>query len=300
MRTISSRPTGSRTRGFPSVKLRGIHLGGRPDRSYPNGWASFWDEEYDEVALNQDVDLAISLGANCVKLMADVTSYIAGGADLIRMKTRLRDFLTYTTEQKILVAWAQPIPEWPEETPIEDIRDAIVEIARDLNDFSNVINFDCLNEINFYTTPSQAAENCAGFFPSIRSVTRIPLTASFSGSPNTLEEYVEAVDEWVDFYDFHLYSMGSPALLDDYLALIDRPFLIGEFGLSGYSDSESLIQQIEDFALPVSAFALCYGGILFPQYDAPDLDAGYPGLVNVVSGPNEDSVAAFESLPNWT
>lgn len=299
MRPLSCRPSGSRTRGWPAVKLRGVHIGGRPDVSYPNGWASFWDEAYDQDALEADVDLAVSVGANCVKLMSDIVSYIDGGADQTRMDTRARAFLDYTEAQNLLVAWAQPIPDWPAETPIEDIRDAIVSIAAMLDDYPNVVNFDCLSEINFYATPSEAANNCAGIFPSVRAVTSIPLTASLSALPNTLSAYTAALDAWVDFHEFHLYSMGTSAMLDDYLALTDRPFFLGEFGLGGYSTPASVAQQVEDFAGPVSNSPFCHGAIFFPQYDTPDLDAGYPGLASLVSGAHEVSVEAFMSLPAW-
>lgn len=302
MRLASSRPCGSRLRGFPATKIRGVHLGGHPGVDYgPPGasnWTAFWIGGWNWDVLRGDVDQAIEVGANNVKLMADITSLIAGGAAAVQMNDRMRQFLDYTVNVGITVHWVQPMPDWYGSAYEEGIA-AMVDMVQVLDEFPNVVGFDCLSEINFYTPASLIANDLAAVFPPLREVSTMPLSASVSGNPSTMDAYLAVLDEWVDYFDFHDYEMALPSQLDEFNALYDKPFLIGEFGLGGYSDPASTVQQLEDFGKPVSEMPNCYGAIWFPQYDVPDLDAGLPGLSNVDTGPHAGPVAAFGALPAW-
>lgn len=305
MRLASARPVGSRLRGRPVTKVRGVHLGGRPDVDYgtpgpgESGWTSFWTTLFDWDALTEDVDRAVAIGANNVKLMADITRYFVGGAARDLMNHRMRMFLDYTRDSGVTVHWAQQVPIWYGDAYEEGIA-AMVEMVQVLDEYPHVIGFDCLSEINFYAPANLIHLDLEALFVPLREVSTMPLGAGLSGNPSTMDAYLEALAPWVDYFDFHDYEMASPSHLDEFRAAYGKPFLLGEFGLGGYSSPTDTTQQLVEFGQPVSEMPDCYGTIWFPQYDALELDAGYPGLLAVDGTPHAAPSAAFAAQAGWT
>lgn len=295
MRAVATQyPYGRRLRGQPTRKCHGVLISPRDGQDLRYSWITNYEPD---TWLHAQLDLAASVGANTVKWLPDIHAYINGGNDLALMKQRLSLFCEHALSIGIDLVWQTPIDVFgwggdPANLP------ALLDFAADIDRYGNVVYWDVLPESHFYTNAATAAAIAEAVFPAIREVTKIPLTASLSGNPNTQDAFIAALDPWVDLFDWHLYYyFFNDADLAEYRALpTARPFVIGEFGISPAGGPNDVVTQIEEVGTTFSSLD-CWGALYFPLVDyVGPLGDSYSGLYDGDFVPHEAELAAFVAM----
>ena len=228
----------------PEVVLKGANIAVKPayyswggrDSSFV--WAALWDEWDWDNWIKFQIDAAKVLGANTIRMIGDVAGIYSGMFTRVEYLTRLEQVLNYLAIQNMYMYYCGG-----------DLRNSagaggdvhlaeFVAAATTLRNHPNLIAWDVVNEISAsYRSLGRrqcivwAREWTAG----IRAVApNIPLGFSNCSPMFSDVSTYRKFDEFVDYFDLHLYPTPSAPvtdqILDPLLGMTNKPILIGEFG----------------------------------------------------------------------
>jgi hypothetical protein len=221
-------------------------------RQINSKWADLWNTWNWESWIRPQIDLAVTYGANCIKITAsginpeDGFSYPADAV----LKARIEQVCGYAQARGMVVYWnllAHPFYGFGAGgTSLTANLPQIQKVTSWLREIPNVVAIDVCNEINNSPPPSWGGNNyaqmqtdLAALFAGVRAVTSLPLTCSVlcQAVSDITGPYMSTVAPLVDFHDFHPYYTGATPAVSDVTALRAAPwykgrYLIGEIGTS--------------------------------------------------------------------
>lgn len=288
----TNRPYGVRTRNFPTMKIRGLHIIPESGEQWRDMWVHNWDWMN---WVKRQIDLSKEAGANALRVMPAIDLYIIGGADKDSMRSHLRQYIEYCGEQDLLVGFSVPIADWGSSVN-PSVQTAFEEFCTDIADWPHALHFDTLNEINLQPSSNAQANNwLAGIVPVCRNFCDLPLTASLNGMQYS-NAWTDKVDPYVDFHDFHPYYQWYD---HNHIAVYKtrstmRPYLFGEIGVDNSSPTDLAGQW--GLALETAQDPYCHGIFAFSIVDYLNFPGIYP---TDLSAPRAAALSAFQSWPAW-
>lgn len=273
MRTYaSSRPYGVRLRGWTDVKLKGLAIwNAGASQSLPPDASVFWGTAWDWAGdVQPQIDLAVSLGANCVKFETSIYEVVNSQTTTL---ARMGQVLDYLDSLGLLSYWclSQFTYEAAKGLSLAEIAAGMQPAARLLDGYGGVVALDLINEINSESSDSSTRILwMEALTPAVRAATGLPLTYSLYVGDSSVwgSSVVGEVAPYVDFHDFHPYngltSPPQPSDVDAYRALgYDRPFLCGEAGCDASRFSASTQTSFWEAYGTLAALEDCYGDVGF-------------------------------------
>lgn len=176
------------------------------------------------------VDLAVSAGCNCVRLIGDVAGVYAGTFSAATYRSRWRQLIDYCASLGVYVYVAGGgVSQFGSMTQA-DIIAVLVELAAELDGDSTVVAFDVIQE----SGASWALTNAHAVSEAVRAVCDRPISYSIGATAKASVASVtnrNALAPWVDFFDYHLYfQCDARTLLGNYWRTCSTPLMVGEFG----------------------------------------------------------------------
>lgn len=231
------------SRTILSGKLRGANIACKPGGPQWGGLFAEWDWGN---WIKPQVDRAAALGLNAIRLIGGANSVLMSNgaaspqitqASYIARWCQLADYC----QIKGLYLYPVLVTGGDATGPGIGYQDAgltalVAASATALAAYSNVIAFDIFQEAALPT----AATDVLAMMTSVRAAAPgVPLTCSHAGSidwhdltSDVATQVVQAVGG-SDFMDIHVYEDGIiPSTPDFLLAIVKKPFLVGEFGAS--------------------------------------------------------------------
>jgi hypothetical protein len=233
-------------------KIRGGNITVKPSGQ---GWQGMWAEWDWTNWIKPQVDRAVALGMNTVRVIGSAECVIV---DPIPVTLPKISQATYLARWQQLVEYCQSVglylypvvvQKWDfidTQTPTynfqaSNVTNVVTATAQLLGVYTNVIGFDCFQEGD--ATYGLAVADVLAMYSAIRAVApTVPLTTSNStGGFGTLRGFWDdttslSYQAWTatggsDFIDIHLYTDALVASdLDGFIQRVGKPVLIGEFG----------------------------------------------------------------------
>ncbi|BBY59349.1 hypothetical protein MSAR_24850 [Mycolicibacterium sarraceniae] len=233
--------------------LRGANIHPKAADFYTDGafdnanvWAQLWTRWEWDGWIERGIELAKGLGANTIRIIGDIRGLHQGRITRATYLDHLRQLTEYLDSQGMYLYGTSG-----DLRHLVDIDEMFITAelqaqADLLNDYPNVVGWDVMQEIgsSFKTFGKQRCiELARNWAAAIRSVTTgIPLTYSSISYTWDVATYRE-FDEFVDYFDLHLYSTPEARLGDQSIApllsMTSKPVMIGEFGV----DTRALTTQ---------------------------------------------------------
>jgi hypothetical protein len=232
----SSRPTPLALPG--GTLIRGANITVK-DSNYPRPWHNLWLEWDWERWIKWQVDLAKSVGANCIRMIGSVSVVAEGALPFDQYGARWSQLLEYLSAQGML---AYPCPgqldQWGSGTPSQ-AEQLYRQLGEVFSGHSNVLAVDVSNEaLNEVAGGRSAAELEGVLMPldhALRQTMDKPLAHSMtvSRAEDWAWPWISRFSEMSDVLDVHVYYRAAPS---DAAALLHntggtRPVLVGEFGI---------------------------------------------------------------------
>lgn len=270
---------------FTTTKIKGLEV--VPESAEGGNFGNLWKDWPWASWIKPQIDLAIGLGANLVKLGGgSVEAQLSGYITAPTAATQAQQFLDYCAGTGLLVYWTMGNTS----TSVESGAAALIATELGvLNGYPNVVGIDMCNEINY---PSVAIATAQGIMNTLtapaRAATGLALTYSLSIQGAGL--YTQAVPQfgapvvapYVDFFDFHPYYVSEgepqPSDLDTFRSQpYYKRWMIGE---CGYSASVGETQQTArwDAIGATGASSDAYGAVGFSITDFGGSGSGDYGV----------------------
>lgn len=253
----NTRAYGMRIRANQPVRIKALNVVIAPGQQWANLW-SLW--EWDRL-IRAQIDVAISMGCNAVKITASGINGEAGSnyPSDATLLARIQEFCGYAQSHSMGVYWnlaAHPSYIWggAGTTPLSTTLPSMQKVCGWLESIPNIVGIDVVNEINNGIPTTWSGPNYAQFLADItallagiRQATSLPLTVSnwvqsVAGITNTYAATSAAV---TDFHDFHpYYTSGTPAAAD-VATLRTMPWYLGRYlvGEAGTNLSQGTTAQ---------------------------------------------------------
>jgi hypothetical protein len=271
---------------LPSIRAKGLQLTGL------SGQFTSWEVLFTNgqwTAGNQmkaQIDLAIGLGANAVKITAPLGSFVTGGSTQATATTNMKVMLDYVAAAGLQFYWNLSIYSQLVSATNAPIAGAAMSgILAVLNQYPNVFAVDVINEINFGQTMATAKAWMDGLTNQVRAATSKPISYSLSvqSAFDFGGVWPEFSAAYVDYQDFHMYYTTANPVADvtnHYFAdaaANPRPYFVGESGLSA-ANGQSAQSARWDCAGKLAADSRSRGAIGFTTVDFGGASTGDYGI----------------------
>ena len=291
-----AQPYGARLRLPTRVKIKGLNVVPKASDITvdPAGWGPMWNTFDWAGWIKPQIDLAITQGANTVKVTGSgaTASYPSQSV----FQSRMRQFLDYCLSSKLFVYWNYASSDWG--GSVATATPFLQAVVGVLSPYPNVIAIDCANEIGLFgITLANAQSLCqvgkaAGSLPVTGSLSCNSAAAFTDGTASGIAPYV-------DFMDFHPYfDTGDPSNNDwaTYrAATYYKPWLIGECGKQN-TLAASIVQSRWTALGQISNLAAdCFGvvGFSITDYDTNQFGM-YPATL---TGARSQQSVPFSAWP---
>jgi hypothetical protein len=294
-------------------RVRGVNITPGPDDwGGASPWAELWSRWEWNGRIKNELDDAVTVGANCVGLIGNTHVVTSDTVPMARYLQQWTQFLDYT---KNCGLWVYPcggdLAHWGH-TTLDAAESVYRGWAEMLASYNHVIGVNITNE-----APSQARARGAIAYAEpepwydtvkrlgelVRTTAEKPITHSRSitaasgswqfGSPDT--------DKISDFLDVHVYDAPSPNDADALLASdwgAGKQLILGEFGVDMTADSPSRTAFFNAVKALISHSARCVGGLVWAIYDTDDTPAGGFGLYDANRAARTDIATPFATFPS--
>lgn len=250
-------------------------------------WSDMWSLFEWERLLRPQIDLAISMGANAIKMVGSGINGEAGTnypSDVL-LKARIEQVCGYARSHGLVVYWnlaAHPSYIWGAAgtTPLSTTLPTLQKVAGWLENIPNVVGIDVVNEINNGIPTTWNGPNYAQFLADtsallagIRKATSLPLTVSIwcQTVADITNTYAATIASQTDFHDFHPYYTGGTPAATDVTSLRTQGWYLGRYliGECGSNLSQGTTAQT-NFTAGIGALganADSFGSVLFCASD---------------------------------
>lgn len=256
--------------------LRGVNLTVKP--GYANGaadvtntvWADLWEEWDWDGWVKWQIDLAASIGANCIRLQGGVGGVARGQITSADYETKLRQIIEYV-DTLGMGFYATGTGDYS--TPRTDAtRDALVEMGAIVSEYEHVVAFELFQEWDYWvqTVPIDMASMVTildGWYQAVKAAgCTKPLTYSVVWDFNAIE-----VEHCIDFFDMHCY--GGPTF--DWKSYTCRKdvLIAGEYG--GHMADADRVARYQGVQAFLKKYTNFYGGFAWAIVDQGTVDQLY-------------------------
>lgn len=263
-------------------------------------WADFWHEWDWDGHLKPSVDLARQAGMNTVRLIGDLQGVYEGLMTRSGYLSRLEQLVEYLGENDMRFYWTGGDVRHLGGGDGKYVAGELEAQAELLSGYNNILACDLVNEIagSYGSVGFRQAVGWAREWAGvIRSVMPdLPITVSTAARFVWDVDVYREFDEFVDFFDFHLYPDHDVSVqaFSPLVAVTDKPILIGEVGgdtryftipeiVAHYDNVRGLAEEIPQ----ITGFV--QWAIMNPNCGLYDLDGSE----------KEEIVAAFEEFPTF-
>jgi hypothetical protein len=294
-------------------RVRGVNIGPGSDDLRDDSWTGLWHRWDWNGRIKCELDDAITLGANCVRLIGNTNVVTSNAISTAVYLERWSQFLDYTKSHGL---WVYPcggdLRHWGDTT-----LDAAVDLYHDwaelLAKADHIVGVDITNEAPAasrsldaggiaYHEPESWYYTIKHLGERVRTVSGKPITHSRSitdsspswqfGSPET--------DLISDFLDVHVYVVNAPTDADSLYASdwgAGKQLIIGEFGVDMTVDGTSRTALYNDVKGLINHSANCVGGLAWAIYDTGTTLDSQVGLFDENRRPRLDIVTPFGAFP---
>lgn len=298
----------------PTQRIRGVNIAPGPDDwSGNSSWAELWKNWNWDGRIKNEIDDALAVGANCVRLMGNTHVLTSSAITKDEYLGRWSQFLHYAQSRGL---WVYPcggdLRHWGN-TSIDDARDIYGSWASVLTDYDNVVGVDITNEAyaasrseagpTDFREPESWLYTVSQLGELVKDVTGKPITHSRGltalGDENW-EFGCPETDALSDFLDVHVYRTVSVGGTNGLFASdwgIGKQLLIGEFGVPMTADTSARSAFYEDVGAFISSTPNCVGGVAWSIYDAGAAPESQYGLIDGDRQPRLDVTTEFGSFP---
>lgn len=248
------------------------------------------------------VDLAISAGANCVRLIGDLLGVNDGTFTSAYYLACWEQLIDYCAAQGIYLSAAGGGVSQVSGLSSSVIETALVNHATLLDGYpATVVGFDIVQE----STASWAPTNAASVSAAVRAVTDIPITYSHAVTATSGfrgPAWRDALQSHVDYFDAHFYIDPLPFVLyDGYWSKGEtKPLLIGEIGASVAEGQAAQSERYEAgvvVARKRDLSLLPAGTLTWAITDQGTADGDKWGMWDTSGTPRSHLLNAFARLP---
>jgi hypothetical protein len=205
---------------------------------YPRPWHNLWLEWDWDNWIKWQVDLARTLGANCIRVVGSVSTVAEEAVPLAEQQAHWAQLLDYLATVGM---YAYPCPSDLRHWGAATLPQAVAQyraLGGLLDGYANVIGVDVSNEAAFALEDGRNAADLqatlSALTAALQARTSKPLTHSVSLG-NAQEWFQPWVGQFTatDFVDVHLYYTPAPTDAHSLFGQSwgDRPLIIGEFGI---------------------------------------------------------------------
>lgn len=294
-------------------RIRGVCLGPAvEDFRGDSAWTGLWQRWDWEGRIRNELDDAVAVGANCVRLIGNTHAVTSNVISRDLYLSRWQQFLDHCSGAGLLVyPCGGDLRHWGE-TPLPIAEDIYRDWAGLLARYDGVVGVDITNE-------SPAASRIQGgvaFHQSeswlytvrrlgevVREVTDKAITHSrglykydaaswLHGSPET--------DVLSDFIDVHAYRASTPAEADALYAsdwAANKQLLIGEFGANMTATVFERAAAYQEVKALIEHDPRCVGGLAWTIYDTGTDPESMYGLYDENRQPRQDIADVFATFP---
>lgn len=249
--------------------MRGANLTVKP--GYVHGgaanqvWSDLWDEWDWTNWIKWQIDLAVTAGANCIRLQGAVGGVARGQFTRATYEARLRQLVAYC-DSLGLGFYATGAGEYS--TPrTQATIDELVHMGEVLSEYSNVVAFELFQEWDVWqsilgVTEASIIETLTDWYDAVKaSACTLPVTFSGTSNASTIR-----VREIADFLDRHLYS--NPTLSEiEYLSFFKSRVMIGEFGQAMNAGTPARQSRYTSVRDAINAWPFVYGALAWAVVD---------------------------------
>jgi hypothetical protein len=293
-------------------RIRGVNIAPGPDDwDGDSPWAELWSTWDWDGRIKDEVDDAVSVGANCLRLIGNTHVVTSGALTEEVYLQRWTQFLDYAKSRGL---WVYPcggdLSHWGD-TTLKAAEDLYNDWAVLLSTADHVVGVDVTNEapeqsrivggIAYHEPESwYYTIKCLGEI--LRATSKKPITHSRSvakpgagwqfGSPET--------DLISDFLDVHVYAVDTPNDADPLYTSgwgAGKQLILGEFGTDMTVDSTSRTSFYYQVKELINHSANCVGGLAWAVYDAGTIPVSQPGLYDGSRTLREDIAKPFVTFP---
>jgi hypothetical protein len=245
--TASSTPTTGQTQEraprrvlhLPSDALiRGANVAVK-FQHYPRPWHNLWLEWVWDHWIRWQVDLARSLGVNCIRIIGSLSAVAEGDLSTEQYRGRWQQLLDYLGANDVFAyPCLSDLRDWGSGT-LSGATDLYRSLGALFDGHATVIGMDVTNEAKDGLRPNTSGRQLEALLDrlteALRQKTTKPLTHSRSlhGAEDWTQPWVGRFAGISDFTDVHVYY--TPARTDAHPMLrepwADRPIIVGEFGI---------------------------------------------------------------------
>ena len=250
----------------PEPRLAGANITVKPE--HLGKWKNFYVEWDWDGWIRWQIDQAIEVGANSVRVIGDIGCVADGDLTQEAYLDRQRQYLEYCGEKGLRVYACGGDRGHFGTASQEDVCRQLAAHAKLIDGYTHVTCFDVLQEVGLSwvrNVPDRAEvlSRCREISAAVRAETAIPITYSHPTPrlpfDSAMWECGEELREWeplVDYYDFHIYYVPKPGDMAPLFAATNLTVLIGEFGAPVSAHEEQRAAQyraVADLVAPTGA-----------------------------------------------
>ena len=298
-RAAATPPGGHVSLALPGhLLIRGANITVK-DSYYPRPWHTLWlDWDWDGW-IKRQVDLARTLGVNCIRVIGSVSVVADGALSVERYGAHWDQLLEYLAGLGML---AYPCPgqldDWGSGTPSQVAR-IYGQLGEVFSRHANVVAIDvsneALNEVAGGRAPAEVQAVLSPLDRALRQTVARPLAHSVTmGRPRDwAQPWLQRFLQMSDVLDVHVYYAAAPADAQGLLrnAWADLPVIIGEFGIGTERPQAARIAYFEAIRTLVTSDRRFVGALAW------DIASPRFGLFDPGGVARSDVTAVFTTFP---
>ena len=288
------------------AKIRGTNIAVAVDAT----WALFWKNFEARIpAITQQLDLAVSVGCNVVRLIGSVLGVANGTFTRAEYLAHWDHFNQLCADRGLYIypcaqhyydtasGYPSSFTTIPQSTLIAEE----VAFAQHVDQYGRCIGIDLVCESNYYAPKYQAP----ALYNAVKQVTSLPLTFSLlyqsANDTPTMATMWSTVNSRADFCDIHWYGPAVTATtLDPYFAGNVKPFVVGEFGSpdsQGYVQTQRYQQAAAAIGHTTPGGHRAAGAFNWTIQDYSTDPANRYGLFDTAGNPKTQLTSIFQTIP---
>lgn len=264
--------------GGGATRLRGANVTIKPTTTSP-GWRKLWGAEWDYSWVKGQIDQAVSVGANCIRIIGAVNGIVGGHYTRATYHARVAQVIEYC--QSLGLGYYLVGAGDYETTRTQATLDELIAVGLMAQEYGNVIAYDVFQEWNVWLnqTTDGSASAITAMLADLRAwataIRQAGVTLPLTYSSNTTGGVTE-VAQFCDYADFHVYNPVTDTTLDSVAG--GKEFIIGEFGANvsvGQAAQETRYNEVKSL---VTARTFIRGAFQWAITDQSASDAEKYGM----------------------